>query len=59
MKIEDKLSDKEAADTLLFLLEAMRETNRPQGRIEIIVDGGRVRMLRIVRISDSVCVKNG
>jgi hypothetical protein len=53
------IEDKRATDALVFLLETMRKTKRPQGRIEIIVDGGQIRELRIVKISDSVCVKNG
>jgi hypothetical protein len=46
------LADKKAAEALVRLLGKMRETGRNQGRIEVTIDQGEARTLRIVTISD-------
>jgi hypothetical protein len=53
------LEDQKAADSLVRLLETMRRTKRPQGRIEVIVDGGQARELRIIKISESERLQTG
>lgn len=50
------LSDRLAADALVAMLEKMRATGRMQGRIEVVIDAGQARALRIVRIAESEVV---
>jgi hypothetical protein len=52
-----KIEDKRAAESLIRLLEKMRETGRLQGRIEITVNEGNAMSARIVKVSESECLQ--
>jgi hypothetical protein len=53
------LEDRKAADALVRLLETMRKSGCPQGRIEIIVFGGQAREVKIFKALESVVLDHG
>lgn len=53
------VEDRRAADAVLKLLEAMRDTGRKCGRVEVLVENGQPTVVRVVKAGESVQLQAG